>query len=163
MECLCERVGDTLDVTLTQTKNRDADKTKYRMSFCGETVKLDTSATNLHFRAIAPRPSTSAYHAANEMFEREIHVRYILAALRSFPGRTWKLRALAEEARRKGCTIPFDTLRLSILTTRKGKRGWALDHPGLATYRDPIVEQWRTPPVLAPLDPRWELKDENYQ
>ena len=156
---LCERVGDTLDVTLTQTKNRDADKTKYRMSFCGETVKLDTSATNLHFRAIAPRPSTSAYHAAKEMFERENHARYILAALRSFPGQRWTLRALAGEARRKGCTIPVDTLRQSVLTTRNGARGWALDHPALAPYRDHNVEKWITPTQLGPIDPRVELKD----
>ena len=160
---LCERDGDTRNVTLTQTKNRDDDKTKYRAAFRGETVKLDMSATNLSFRAVEPRKSASDDNATKQVFERDIHARHILAALRGFPGRSWKLRELAEQARRKGCTIPFDTLRQSVLTTRKGKRGWALDHPALAPYHDPYVDQWITPPELGPIDPRWELKNVNYQ
>ena len=160
---LCDRDGDTFNVTLKQTKNRDDDKAKYRATFCGNTVKLGTSATNLHFRATEPRQSTSAHNATRELFQRDIDARQILAALQEFPGRSWTLRELAGEARRKGCVIPFDTLRQSVLAIRKGKRGWALDHTALAPYRDTNLEQWITPPVLAPIDLRWALENENYQ
>lgn len=160
---LCERDGNTRNVTITQTKNRDADKEGYRAAFCGATVKLDTSATNLHFRAIEPPANTNKPNPAEEIFERDNQARYILAALRSFLGHTWKLRELATEARRKGCTIPYETLRKSVLTTQKGKRGWALDHAALTPYRDPHSESWVTPSELGPIEPRWELKDGDYQ
>ena len=77
--------------------------------------------------------------------------------------RAFSAKELAEEALRKGCTIPFDTLRKSVLTTQKGKRGWALDHSALAPYRDPHTESWVTPPKLGPIEPRWEPKDDYYQ
>ena len=96
----------------------------------------------------------------NTEHARNINAGYILAALRSAPGKEWKASELAGEARKRGCQIAFSTLRTDVLHRKKGKPGWARTHPWLTPYYQDHKETWATPFKLPPLDPAFALPDD---
>jgi len=103
-------------------------------------------------------PASPAAAAA----ERDIHARFILAALRHVAGKKWSLNSLAVEAKHTGCTLSLTQLRQGVLgpVQRSGVPGWATTHPALIPYYDKAAEQWITPGQLPAVDPEWELRED---
>lgn len=155
--------GGAVDMKCTKQKDSEAD---WRMLFRPNVIELgrDSSGkavTSLVLTLVAEDRSDS--DAATEpqtdrVGAREFQVRFILAALRTFVGRQWKLTELAGEARKQGCTIPLNTLRTDVLGSKRSKPGWARSHPVLAPYFDSAYEAWRTPHILPQTPAGYEMK-----
>jgi hypothetical protein len=149
-------------VSVTNTKQKDAEEWSLPRY-----VKLAKITTPIGESLVAVKaaecdiPRSSARDDTEIV--RDIHARFILGALRGFPGKQWKASELASEARKRGCQIKFDTLRTDVLSVKKGKPGWARTHRALEPYFPPHDEKWATPQKLPQMDPVFALKDDEIQ
>lgn len=143
---LCERLADTRCVTLTQQKNRDDDKTKYRTAFTGEAVALNSTSaepqTNLAFHA-TELPSAgnkaSSEEIPEKLFIAEIVGRVVLKILQQNPLREWTNRQLADAvACDADVSIRGDAIRRNYLRPLREENTSPVRH-----CYDPAKERWR--------------------
>ena len=165
---MLERTDKNYLVSLKMTKQKDAAEWEKPMVIKLEEIHLSSELTSLV--AVAPtkdetkiaRDATSGTRD-DSMTMRGIHARFILAALRSIPGKHWSITELAGNARKHGCTLAYQTLRTNVLGVYKGKPGWARTHSALRPYFDLSHEEWRSPGQLPPIEPGFDLKDDEIQ
>lgn len=156
------RQGKDYLVSLNMAKQKDAAEWEQPRH-----VKLAEIGTSLGKSLVAVKPAANEIPKAAARDDtpilRDVHARYILAALRTCPSKRWGLSELATKARAMGCQLSHASLRNEALGTRKGKPGWARMHHALAPYFDRNSETWLTPAKLPQIDPQFELKSDEIQ